>query len=141
MSTKKILGNLFRQNLSFFMNLRGLSQADLARMLKVSPTQAGRLANGPASPTLDTIEKVAIALRVPPFFLILHEIDSPETEQFVIDDYDADTLGLARDALFKTREAKYILGLEDREASLSKKIEKAKNYSSPSRGAGKTKNK
>ena len=122
-----MLNSIFRQNIKFFANLRGLNQAEIARHLGVSKAQVGSIFNGPSSPTLDTIEKICRILKIPPFFLILHDLESEETTQLIGEGYDSSTLEAARDALIMNRNARSLF-----ELGASDKLAKAKKLSKES---------
>lgn len=113
MSTNKVTRNLnevFCENLEFFLKVTSTTQAELARKLNVSRTQVGRILDPKSSPTLDTIEKVAVALSIPPHFLIFIDFEDNDIRRYIsweID--DVDTITDILEALKKFRESKETL--------------------------------
>ena len=116
MSTKKIyrdINSTFCENLRIFLELNDLNQADLARMLKVSRTQVGKILDPTTSKTLDTVSKIAIALELPPhFFLYLH-FDERDFDQYVNleGETDIDSLNGILDTLKEVRDSKDLINL------------------------------
>ncbi|MFD2330136.1 helix-turn-helix domain-containing protein [Cohnella sp. GCM10020058] len=47
--------------------IRGLSQAELGRVIKLDPSYLGKIERGEANPTLDTLNDLATALNISPF--------------------------------------------------------------------------
>lgn len=58
-------------NLKREMATRNVSQSELARRIGVAPARINELLRGLHSPTIDTIEKIATALDLPPAALLI----------------------------------------------------------------------
>lgn len=67
---KSKLHRRFCDNLRAARLERGLTQADLAKLLKCSTPTVCNFENGRNSPTLDTIEEIAAALKLNPIELM-----------------------------------------------------------------------
>jgi transcriptional regulator with XRE-family HTH domain len=60
----------FSERVRHFRNLRGLSQSDLAADSRIPATTISRIEHGRANARLDTIAKLASALRIKPSELL-----------------------------------------------------------------------
>jgi transcriptional regulator with XRE-family HTH domain len=68
------LGNAFRSNLKAALEEKGWSQSDLARAMKITPTQVSKYANGVCTPGLDLVERFAKALDVETLELLAEKV-------------------------------------------------------------------
>ena len=53
---------------------QNISQESLASLAKINRTHMGRIERGDKSPTVDTVEKIGIALNCPPSILFVKEL-------------------------------------------------------------------
>ena len=114
MSTNKkhpSLNETFCENLEFFLQLKGWNKAELGRRLSVSRTQIGRITDPTISPTLETVEKVAVALEVPPHFLIFMDLkdDALALQKYLNPEVDGDTFDSMLTALSTFRKSKDLI--------------------------------
>lgn len=93
------LERLFCENLNYYMELKGRSQADLARAMDVSTSAASYWLTCQRVPRMNMIAKIAIWLGIEP-----HDLLS-EREGYYLDD---DTKGIAR-AISADRELALLL--------------------------------
>jgi transcriptional regulator with XRE-family HTH domain len=75
-STKELLGARIKE----LRKVRKFSQEELAEMIGVEPQHMSRIEGGRSYPSLDRLEKIAIALNVPlkDFFEFMHLEDAAE---------------------------------------------------------------
>ena len=67
---RKWLREKFRENLKRIRNEKGISAEKLSKEAGFHRTYAGKLERGEMSPSLDTVDKLADALRVDPLMLL-----------------------------------------------------------------------
>jgi len=60
----------FTSNVLAYLKAEGIDRAELARRSGVSESMLSRLINEERAPTLDTVEKIARGLKIPPAFLL-----------------------------------------------------------------------
>lgn len=79
------------QRIKYARGALGWSQADLARMCNIAPTQFSRYESGRAEPRPETIAKIAVALNVNPIWLTQGkgEIEGPDIPLAVPDGFPA----------------------------------------------------
>ncbi len=61
----RLAKEIFIENLKAIRTARGLTQAGLSELADLSPSIIGDIETGRRNPTLTTIEKIALALKVP----------------------------------------------------------------------------
>lgn len=84
---------LFAANTEAIMRMRGLDAAKLARAAKMNPTGIYDILSGKSkNPRLDTVEKIAVALDVPPSALLAERpLEELQTQLYeVLMSLDAD---------------------------------------------------
>lgn len=80
MKNKDILKKAFTNNLKRFRNKKQLSQAQLAEDSDLSPGYIGDMETGKSHPSLNTVEKIAEALEIPPYLLLIPEEETLTTD-------------------------------------------------------------
>lgn len=80
------MNRIFRDNLRYFMELRGKSQADLARALDVSTSTTSYWANGTKIPRADKLKKICDFLFIDMNDLLTARADVPSFEQRLLDE-------------------------------------------------------
>ncbi len=93
------LHEVFKSNLRILLEIKSLSQTDLANKMGVTRGNVSKLLNSDTSPNLNTVEQIASALDVPPHFLF---------KTLPLADADLDLLENIEEALDKMIEAKGI---------------------------------
>jgi transcriptional regulator with XRE-family HTH domain len=90
-STKELLGARIKE----LRKARKLSQEELSEMISVEPQHMSRIEGGRSYPSLDRLEKIALALNVPlkDFFEFMHLEDMAER----LENIDALAKGLSED--------------------------------------------
>lgn len=73
---------LFIKSVDVLLAERQLSKTDLAKMLGVSRQTVGQYLSGEHSPSLDKIVKIAEALGVPPFVLLMSPLEKAKWDLF-----------------------------------------------------------
>jgi transcriptional regulator with XRE-family HTH domain len=65
------LRRVFADNLRREIGVRGVRKADLARQVGISPARISEMIRGDGNVTVDTIERIAVALHIPAASLLL----------------------------------------------------------------------
>jgi transcriptional regulator with XRE-family HTH domain len=66
------LGQIFGRNVRRLRRERGLSQEALADEVELAVTYVGQIERGLRNPTLDVVERFALALSIDPIALLQH---------------------------------------------------------------------
>ena len=77
------LRKVFIQNLREYRKERGISQAILAEKCKTSTSYIGQIEIGNRFPSLELIEKIAVALQIKPHLLFLCDTDENTEEKIL----------------------------------------------------------
>lgn len=96
----KVFGNRVR----YFRKLKGLTQEELAKKADIHYTYVGGIERGERNISLETIEKISIALNVPPS-VIFHNEDS----LFSPNDLNREEILKLHKQLLETRNTKEIM--------------------------------
>ena len=82
-TTKELLGARIRE----FRKAKNLTQEQLAEIICVEPRHISRMEGGYSYPSIDRLEKIAVALDIPlkDFFDFMH-LDSPDARALKIDE-------------------------------------------------------
>lgn len=123
------------------MGLKGLNQAALGRLLGVSRAHAGRIINGPSSPTLSTVESIANVLQLPAFFLILFDLQGGEGEDFLPKNAELTSIQSVQEALISARVARFMLNMDEPKKEKPDVVQRAKKTVHHSRQISSTRTK
>ena len=84
------LQHIFVENLKHYRSKRGVSQAKLAELCDLSSGMIGKIEAHLTSPSLQTIERISIALEIDPFLLMIDRSSAGGYQQRVIEDMVSD---------------------------------------------------
>jgi transcriptional regulator with XRE-family HTH domain len=74
------LQEIFILNLKKFRKKRGISQMTLAELADTTGNYIGQIESGRRTPSLDKVEQIAAALRIPSYRFFIEETDEDSTE-------------------------------------------------------------